>query len=360
MLTRHRLDTSLRFDRQQKQPDSRAIEVADVDPVPPVDPPTALVPAEPYLASEELEDAVNLAIALGRPLLLQGDPGAGKTRLAHAVAFALGLPLEEAYIKSTSRAQDLLYTYDAVRRLYEAQLPRRGRPGGGDARGRDGDVRDGDVRGGDVRGGDVRGGDVRGGEAERGGDVRDARHYIRLGPLGRAIARAGHGRRSIVLIDEIDKADIDFPNDLLRELDRLSFDVPEAAGLQYSVPEDRPDLRPVIFVTNNEEKTLPAAFLRRCIFHYVEFPDDRAYLDQILALHEVGDAKLRSEAIAVMLRLRELDLAKKPGLSELLDWVGYLDMRAVPATELAGLPHVGALLKQRSDQIRAAERLAGT
>ena len=321
MLSRHKLDTSLRFDRRQQLEDSREIEMADVDPVPVVDPPTASVPREPYLASKPLEDAVNLAIALGRPLLLQGDPGAGKTRLAHAVAFALGLPLEEAYIKSTSRAQDLLYVYDAVRRLYDAQLQHSEHP-----------------------------------EAQF---VRDARHYIRLGPLGRAIARAEHGRRSIVLIDEIDKADIDFPNDLLRELDRLAFDVPEAAGMRYAVAEDKPDLRPVIFVTNNEEKTLPAAFLRRCIFHYVEFPDDRSYLEQILALHQVGDPQLRSEAIGVILRLRELDLAKKPGLSELLDWVGYLHLTNTPAADVANLPHVGALLKQRSDQIRASKRLAG-
>src|SRR5262249_17797726 len=161
------------------------------DPEPDGPVPTVKVEREPYRASGELEDAVNLAIALGRPLLLQGDPGAGKTRLAHALAYALRLPLEGAYVKSTSRGQDLLYTFDAVRRLYDAQLP-------GDAR-------------------------------------HDTRDYLRLGPLGRAIARGQHGRRSVLLIDEIDKADLDFPNDLLRELDQLTFEVPEVDGLRYAI-----------------------------------------------------------------------------------------------------------------------------
>ena len=310
MPTRHKLDVSLRFDRLLELRDTREIEV--VDPLPPHESRPVLAEQEPYLASAELEDAVNLAIALGRPLLLQGDPGSGKTRLAHAVAFSLGLPLEEAYIKSTSRAQDLLYGYDAVRRLYDAQLHRE--------------------------------------DGAAGSDVRD---YIHLGPLGRAIARASAGQRSVVLIDEIDKADIDFPNDLLHELDQLAFEIPEAPGMSFSVPPDRPDLRPVIFITNNEEKTLPAAFLRRCIFHYVTFPKDPDYLGKILALHEIGDEALRAEAIEVLVRLRDLDLTKKPGLSELLDWVGYLQMVQAPLADVARLPYLGALLKQHDDQVRA-------
>ena len=162
----------------------------------------------------------------------------------------------------------------------------------------------------------------------------------------------------VVLIDEIDKADIDFPNDLLRELDQLALEIPEAPGMRFAVPADRPDLRPIIFITNNEEKTLPDAFLRRCIFHYAEFPDDREYLSEILALHEVGDPGLRMAAIDVLLRLRELDLAKKPGLSELLDWVGYLQAVDTPLGQIESLPHLGALLKQRSDQLRALDKLA--
>jgi MoxR-like ATPase len=321
MPTRHKLDTSLRFDRQQELPDRREVEATGAGSVPGPEVQTKWVDREPYLASGELEVAVNLAIALGRPLLLQGDPGSGKTRLAHAVAYALGLPLEEAYVKSTSRAQDLLYSYDAVRRLYDAQLQR-----GGDA---------------DAK-------------------VWNVREYIRLGPLGRAIARSSLGRRSVVLIDEIDKADIDFPNDLLHEFDQLTFEVPEAPGMRFTVPPDRPDLRPVIFITNNEEKTLPTAFLRRCVFHYVKFPDNPEYLDEILALHQIGTDSLRAEAIKVIFQLRDLDLTNKPGISELLDWVGYLQVVQTPQEHIASLPYLGVLLKQHKDQIRVLERRTAT
>ncbi len=285
-------------------------------PLPWHSPPQALVEREPYLVSPQLAEAVNIAIALGRPLLLQGDPGAGKTRLAHAVAYALGMPLEEVYIKSTSRGQDLLYTFDAVRRLYDVQT---GPPAAGAA-------------------------------------AHDIRRYIRLGPLGRAIARASFGRPSVVLIDEIDKADIDFPNDLLQEIDRLTFEIPEVAGLRYAVDEDQPGRRPIIIVTNNEEKTLPGAFLRRCVFHHVTFPADEQALDQILSLHDVQDSALRAEAIRTVLRLREeIDLERKPGLSELLDWAVYLQAAGTPLAEVSGLPHTGALLKHHADLIRVAD-----
>ena len=282
---------------------------------------------EPYLPDEKLVEAVNLAIALGRPLLLQGEPGCGKTSLAYAVAYALGLPLEVSYIKSTSRAQDLLYIYDAVNRLYDAELKKE--------------------------------------------ESKNISNYIRLGTLGKAIARADekfansadnsadnkeYGRRSV--IDEIDKADLDFPNDLLWELDKLEFRVTEAPDIHYAVG-DNPKLRPIVFITHNEEKALPVAFLRRCIFHYVKFPETEEQLLKILKLHDrITNQELSQKAIKVLLELRKLDLSKKPGLSELLDWVGYLQAVETPIEKLdeLELPHIGALLKQEIDGQRAIER----
>jgi MoxR-like ATPase len=325
-MLRHRIDTSVKFSVEEYEslPDNQQVEDPEVEPVPEKDPLQKLVEREPYLASEPLVTAVNLAIALGRPLLLQGDPGCGKTRLAYAVAYALGLPLEECYIKSTSRAQDLLYTYDAVKRLYDVQL------GADGPKGEDGQPL-----------------------------CRDPRNYVSPGPLGRAIARAQYGRRSVVLIDEIDKADIDFPNDLLLELDRLEFRVAEAPDMHYAA-SDHPALRPIVFVTHNEEKALPTAFLRRCIFHYLEFPHDEALLQRVLAAHRVAieNKALGQRAIEVLLRLRSLDLNKKPGLSELIDWVGYLEAVETPVEELHTLPYIGVLLKQQADQHRAEERFS--
>lgn len=319
MRSRHRVDTSITLTKEQFQglPETRAIEDPAIDPVPEHDPPTTVIPYEPYVPTAALLEAVNLAIALGRPLLLQGEPGCGKTRLAYAVASALGLPLEVSPIKSTNRAQDLLYTYDAVRRLYDAQLPPESKQ-----------------------------------EHTSGTNSLPTKNYIHLGPLGRAIARAQEGQRSVVLIDEIDKADLDFPNDLLWELDRLEFQVAEVPEMRYAVPKDQPALRPIVFVTHNEEKALPSAFLRRCIYHYLTFPTEAELMD-ILKIHQIGDELLGERAIAVLLDLRKLDLSKKPGLSELLDWVGYLEAVQTPAEELYRLPSIGALLKEQSDQQRA-------
>jgi MoxR-like ATPase len=319
-MPRARLDISTTFDGKTDLPDTRLIEDPQIDPVPEENPLQKTVHREPYLPDSKLIEVVRLAIALGRPLLLQGEPGCGKTRLAHAVAYELGLPLEECYIKSTSRAQDLLYTYDAVNRLYDAQL------GADGPKDKDGQPLS-----------------------------RDVRNYIHLGPLGRAIVRAQYGRRSVVLIDEIDKADLDFPNDLLLELDRLEFRVEEVPGMRFAVPDDRPDLRPIVFVTHNEEKALPTAFLRRCIFHYIDFPEDEAHLQQILTLHQVTNKTLAQKAIDVLLRLRKLDLSKNPGLSELIDWVWYL--QAVKVSDEMELPYLGVLLKQRADQQRAMREL---
>lgn len=274
------------------------------------------IEAEPYLPDPILVTNVNLAIALGRPLLLQGEPGCGKTRLAYAVAYEFGMPLEECYIKSTSRAQDLLYTYDAINRLYDVQATVPGK--------------------------------------QKNSRARDIREYILLGPLGRAIARAQYGRRSVVLIDEIDKADLDFPNDLLFELDRLAFQVAEAPDMRYAVPENRPDLRPIVIVTHNEEKALPAAFLRRCIYHYLSLPKDREmelFLLNALRMHKMEDEALNVRAVQTYQKLLPLGLEKKPGISELLDWVGYMTVQKQRGQDPQPeeLPNVGALIKGQSD-----------
>ncbi len=316
-MSRHRIDTrTKRYAYDKNLPDTKMIENPQVESVPKLKKQVKRkkVECEPYLPDDRLLEAVNLAIALGRPLLLQGDPGCGKTRLAHSVAYTLELPLEECYIKSTSRAQDLLYRYDAVNRLYDSQLQDE--------------------------------------------SSRNIQNYIHFGPLGRAIIRAQYGRRSVVLIDEIDKADLDFPNDLLLELDRLEFRVAEAPGMQYAVPTDRPELRPVVFVTHNEEKALPTAFLRRCIFHYVEFPADEEHLRRILALHEITEKNLNQKAIDALLRLRQMDLSKNPGLSELIDWVSYMQAVKTPVEDLDTLPYIGVLLKQQIDQQRAQKEFA--
>ena len=314
MPSQHRLDEPQRFDRKRLSQESSRRKSGD-----------GAAPHEVYLADERLEEAVNLAVALGRPLLVQGEPGCGKTRLAYAVAYALGLGrVKEAYVKSTSRAQDLLYTYDAVGRLFDAQL---GEKGPQDKQGRF--------------------------------KAENIENYIKLGPLGQAIREAHEEkRRAVVLIDEIDKADLDFPNDLLWELDRLEFEIPEVQGMRYKVPENRPDLRPIIFITHNEEKALPAAFLRRCIFHWVEFPKGEAHLMDILALHEAGTESVRQKAIEALVKLREIDLSKKPGLAELIDWVRYMDVVKTPEEKLQELPYLGVLLKQEIDRQRVLKRQA--
>ncbi len=225
-----------------------------------------------YIASEELKTAVNAAIALERPLLIKGEPGTGKTLLAHEIADALGAPLIAWHIKSTTRAQQGLYEYDAVSRLRDSQL--------GDAR------------------------------------VSDIRNYIRRGKLWEAFT---HDSRPVLLIDEIDKADIEFPNDLLLELDRMEFHVYETGE---TVKAER---RPIVVITSNNEKELPDAFLRRCFFHYIRFPDTET-MQRIVDSHYPGlKPRLIEEALRQFFAVRETPgLKKKPTTSELLDWIKLL------------------------------------
>ncbi len=264
-----------------------------------------------YVATDDLTLAVNAAVTLERPLLVKGEPGTGKTELARQVAASLGLPLIEWHVKSTTRAQQGLYEYDAVSRLRDSQL--------GDAR------------------------------------VHDVKNYIRQGKLWQAFAAPG---RVVLLIDEIDKADIEFPNDLLQELDRMEFFVYETGETV------RAQHRPIVIITSNNEKELPDAFLRRCFFHYIRFPDAET-LRRIVAVHHPGIKEaLLTAALTRFFEIRETPgLKKKPSTSEVLDWLKLLlaedlspeDLTRDPKTLLPRLH--GALLKNEQD-VHLFERLA--
>ena len=251
-----------------------------------------------YVASKELMNAVNVAIALEKPLLIKGEPGTGKTMLAQSIADALEMPLIIWGIKSTTKAQEGLYIYDTVQRLYDSQF----------------------------------------GE----GDVSDSASYIRLGKLGEAFTSE---EQVVLLIDEIDKADLEFPNDLLWELDRMEFYIPETKETV------RTNHRPIVIITSNAEKELPDAFLRRCIFHYIEFPDEEK-MKEIIRVH-FGDVdkRLVDNAMKAFYSIRGMkDIMKKPSTSELLDWIQALSISGFDTRKIEEkIPYVGVLLKKNQD-----------
>ena len=272
--------------------------------------------SERYVATPDLMLAVNAALTLKRPLLVKGEPGTGKTMLAEEVAQALGMPLLQWHVKSTTKAQQGLYEYDAVSRLRDSQLP----------------------------------------DADSAAKVRDIRNYIVQGVLWQAFTA---DQPVALLIDEIDKADIEFPNDLLRELDRMEFYVYETRELV------RAKHRPLVFITSNNEKELPDAFLRRCFFHYIRFPD-RKTMERIVDVHFPDvQRRLVAEALTRFFEIREVPgLKKKPSTSEFLDWIKLLMVEQVPPEALRSAdrkdlipPLYGALLKSEQD-VQLFERLA--
>ncbi|BAY26834.1 ATPase [Calothrix sp. NIES-2100] len=279
----------------------------------------------PYLPSQKLVEAVNLAIALERPLLLKGEPGCGKTKLARAVAYELGLPYEAWYIKSTSRAKDGLYTYDAVGRLRDAQLAAAKI------------------------------------DEEATAKAKDADAYVEWGPLGRAF---DNEQKTVLLIDEIDKADIDFPNDLLLELDEKRFEVTEVKQ-NSPIKKIQAQETPIVFITSNDEKDLPDAFLRRCLFHYVKFPERQQLVEIVKAHFAFSQVEVVNAIIDRFLELREQmrrdkgEAGKKVSTSELMDWVRIL--KDHPDDEIltklkTELLYPGVLLKSWDDYRRYGEQ----
>ena len=254
--------------------------------------------SDEYIASDELIRSVNIAAALKKPLLIKGEPGTGKTMLAEAIARSLDMELLIWNIKSTTRAQDGLYVYDTVQRLYDSQF------------GADG--------------------------------VDDIARYIRLGKMGEAFERE---KQTVLLIDEIDKADLEFPNDLLWELDRMEFYIPET---DETIRAKNP---PIVIITSNAEKELPDAFLRRCAFHFIEFPDEAQMREIIRAHYPDIEEKLMEQALDAFFYVREyFEMKKKPSTSELLDWISALRLSGLPVDSLRrDLPLLSFLIKKDED-----------
>ena len=251
-----------------------------------------------YIASHELMSAVNVSRALSKPLLIKGEPGTGKTMLAAAIAESLGMPIITWNIKSTTKAQDGLYMYDTIQRLYDGQFGEEG--------------------------------------------VDDISRYIKLGKLGEAFSSE---EQVVLLIDEIDKADLEFPNDLLWELDQMEFYIHET---KETIKAKH---RPVVIITSNAEKELPDAFLRRCVFHYIAFPE-RELMDEIVRTHfDKVDEHILSEAMDVFYQIRdEKSIKKKPSTSELIDWVNALQLGGISAETIkAKLPFIGTVVKKDED-----------
>jgi len=261
-----------------------------------------------YLTNDALEAAVNCALALEKPLLVRGEPGTGKTLLAEAVSEALEMPLTTWHVKSTTKAQEGLYVYDTVQRLYDSRF--------GD------------------------------------GDVRDIKHYIKLGPLGRSFVA---DQRTVLLIDEVDKADLEFPNDLLHELDRMRFRIIETNE------EVVAKQRPVVIITSNNEKELPDAFLRRCVFHFIDFPDAE-FMRRVVKVHHPDlDQSLADQVLKAFYEIRDgMRMRKRPSTSELVDWIAVLKKSGIAEVKLdKQLPFLGTLLKKEQDIMSFADQLAG-